>query len=67
MAQKIPLFLAEDEENTPSMASQRGFMDLNDPLDRQYYLTCSTFPLARASIYQIYRVDSQLFDFTKRS
>ena len=31
----IPLFLAEDEENTSSMARERVFRDLNDPLD--YY------------------------------
>ena len=29
----IPLFLAEDEENSSSMARQRVFRDLNDPLD----------------------------------
>ena len=29
----IPLFLAEDEDNTLSMASQRVFRDLNHPLD----------------------------------
>ena len=33
MAQMIPLFYAEDEENTSSMACQRVFRDLNDPLD----------------------------------
>ena len=33
MAQIIPLFLAEDEENTSSMARQRVFGNLNDPLD----------------------------------
>ena len=33
MAQMIPLFLAEDQENTYSMAHQRIFRDLNDPLD----------------------------------
>ena len=33
MAQMIPLFLAEDEENTSSMARQRVFRDLNEPLD----------------------------------
>ena len=27
----IPLFLAEDEENSSSMACQRVFRDLNDP------------------------------------
>ena len=32
MAQMIPLFLAE-EENSSSMARQRVFRDLNDPLD----------------------------------
>ena len=33
MAQMIPLFLAEDEKNIYSMARQRVFRDLNDPLD----------------------------------
>ena len=33
MAQMIPLFFAEDEENTSSMEPQRVFRDLNDPVD----------------------------------
>ena len=33
MSQIIPLFLAEDEENTSSMACQRVFRDLNDPIN----------------------------------
>ena len=33
MAQMIPLFLAEDEEDISSMARQQVFRDLNDPLD----------------------------------
>ena len=33
MAQMIPLFLAEEEENSSSMARQRVFRDLTDPLD----------------------------------
>ena len=38
MAQMIPLFLAEDEENTSSTARQRVFKDLNDPLVCYDYL-----------------------------
>ena len=33
MAQMIPLFLAEEEENSSSMARQRTFRDVTDPLD----------------------------------
>ena len=33
MAQMIPLFVAEDEENTSLIARQRVFRDLNDSLD----------------------------------
>ena len=32
MARMIPLFLAEDEENTSSVARQRVFRDLNDQI-----------------------------------
>ena len=40
----IPLFLAEDEENSSSMARQRVFRDLNDPLDQRFLTFFGQFP-----------------------
>ena len=50
----IPLFLAEDEENASSMARQRVFRVLNDPLNCYDDLELvRRFRFSRASISQI--------------
>ena len=68
MAQMIPLFLAEDEENTSSMACQRIFTDLNDPLDCCDDLELvRRFRFSRASIAQITEFIANYLNFTERS
>ena len=68
MAQTIPLFLAEDEENTSSMAHQRVFRDLNDPLECYDDLELvRRFRISRASISQITELIANYLNFTERS
>ena len=68
MAQMIPLFLAEEEENTSSIARQRVFRDLNDPLDCYDDLELvPRFRFSRASISQITELIADYLNFTKRS
>ena len=59
MAQMIPLFLAE-EENSSSMARQRVFRDLNDPLDCYDDLIWNLFNVSASLEFNFsnYRVDS---------
>ena len=50
----ISLFIAEDEENSSSMARQRVFGDRNDPLDCYDYLELvQRFRFSRSSISKI--------------
>ena len=68
MAQMIPLFHAEDEENTSSMARQRVFRDLNDPLDCHDELEhVQSFRFSRASISQITELIANHLNFTECS
>ena len=67
MAEMIPLFLAEDEENTSSMARQQVFRDLNDPLDCYDDLELVLrFRFSRVSISQITELIADHLNFTKR-
>ena len=67
MAQMIPLFLAK-EENSSSMARQRVFGDLNDPLDCYDDLELvRRFRFSRVSISQITELMANYLNFTKRS
>ena len=68
MAQMNPLSLAEDVENTSSMARQRVFRDLNDPLDCYDNLEfVRQFRFSRASISQITELIANYLNFTERS
>ena len=65
MARMIPLFLAKDEENTSSMACQREFRDLNDPLECYDDLELiRRFRFSRASISQITELIAKYLNFT---
>ena len=73
MAQMIPLFLAEDEENTSSMASTTHWgvneysRDLNDPLacyDDLEHVRRLRF--SRASISQFTELIANYLNFTER-
>ena len=67
MAHKIALFLAE-EENSSSMARQRVFRDLNDPLDCYDDLELvQRFRFSRVSISQITELIASYLNFTERS
>ena len=67
MAQMIPLFLAE-EETSSSMARQRVFRDLNDPLDCYDDLELvRRFRFSRVSISQITELIANYLSFTERS
>ena len=64
----IPLFLAEDEENSSSMARQRVFRDLNDPLDCYDDLELvQRFRFSRSSISKITDLIDVHLNFTQRS
>ena len=64
----IPLFLAEDEENSSSMARQRVFRDLNDPLDCYDDLELvQRFRFSRWSISKITNLIDVHLNFTQRS
>ena len=68
MAQMIPLFLAEDEENTSSLARQRVFRDLNDSLDCYDDLELVLrFRFSKASISQITELIANYLNFIERS
>ena len=68
MAQMIPLFLAEDEENASSMARQRVFRDRTDPLDCYDDLELvQRFRFSRSSISKITELISDRLNFTQRS
>ena len=68
MAQMIPLFLAEEEETSSSMARQRVFRDLNDPLDCYDDLELvRRFRFSRVSISQIIELIANYLNFTERS
>ena len=67
MAQMIPLFLAE-KETSSSMARQRVFRDLNDPLDCYDDLELfRRFRFSRVSISQITELIANYLNFTERS
>ena len=64
----IPLFLAEDEENSSSMRRQRVFTDLNDPLDCYDDLELvQRFRFSSSSISKITDLIDVHFNFTQRS
>ena len=68
MAQMIPLFLAEEEENSSSMASQRVFRDLTDPLDCYYDLELvQRFRFSRSSISRITELITHRLNVKDRS
>ena len=63
----IPLFLAEDEENSSYMARQRVFRDLNDPLDCYDDLELVQRFRSRSSISKITDLIDVHLNFTQRS
>ena len=64
----IPQFLAEDEENTSSMAHRRVFRDLDDHPDCYDDLELvRRFRFSRASISQITEQIANYLNFTERS
>ena len=68
MAQMISLFLAEEEENSLSMARQRIFRELTDPLDCYDDLELvQRFRFSRSSISRITELIAHRLNFTDRS
>ena len=70
MAQMIPLFLAEEEKNSSSIARQRIFRggDLTDPLDCYDDLEhVQRFRFSRSSISRITELIAHRLNFTDRS
>ena len=68
MAQMIPLFLAEEEENSSSMARHRVFRDLTDPLDCYDDLELvQRFRFSRSAISRITELITHRLNVTDRS
>ena len=68
MVQIIPLFLAEDQANRSSIARQRVFRDLNEPLHCYDDLELARrFRFSVASISQITELIANCLDFTECS